>query len=153
LEEIILTPSQEQINQIVNDGINGSSCGVSATTEQREKVSVDCFSSGNKARLFCQNLSCRFYYSIYQHYYLIIPYRKSLCIFRHLVQQRSVYPSEAHLITVTFSLLTTTSADPAATTYYVLLLLLFFADYYYYFVKVLLLLYPVSPHILLLTLH
>src|ERR671911_2688542 len=51
LEEISLAPSQqleEQINKIVNDGINGSSCGVSLTTEQGENVTVDCISSGNK---------------------------------------------------------------------------------------------------------
>jgi len=51
LEEISLALSQqleEQINKIVNDGINGSSCGVSLTTEQGENVTVDCISSGNK---------------------------------------------------------------------------------------------------------
>jgi hypothetical protein len=50
LEEISLAPSQqleEQINKIVNDGINGSSCGVSLTTQQGENVTVDCISSGN----------------------------------------------------------------------------------------------------------
>src|SRR5918997_2192529 len=51
LEEISLAPSQqleEQINMIVNDGINGSPCGgVSLTTEQGENVSVDCISSEN----------------------------------------------------------------------------------------------------------
>ena len=52
LEEISLAPSQqleEQINRIVDDGINGSPCsGVSLTTEQGENVSVDCISSENK---------------------------------------------------------------------------------------------------------
>jgi hypothetical protein len=51
LEEISLAPSQqleEQINKIVNDGISGSPCGVSLTTQQGENVSVDCISSGNK---------------------------------------------------------------------------------------------------------
>ena len=52
LEEISLAPSQqleEQINRIVDDGINGSPCsGVSLTIEQGENVSVDCISSGNK---------------------------------------------------------------------------------------------------------
>jgi hypothetical protein len=51
LEEISLAPSQqleEQINKIVNDGINGSSCGVSLTTQQGKNVTVDCISSGNK---------------------------------------------------------------------------------------------------------
>jgi predicted peroxiredoxin len=51
LEEISLAPSQqleEQINKIINDGINGSSCGISLTTQQGEIVTVDCISSGNK---------------------------------------------------------------------------------------------------------
>jgi len=51
LEEISLAPSQqleEQINKIINDGINRSSCGVSLTTQQGENISVDCISSGNK---------------------------------------------------------------------------------------------------------
>jgi hypothetical protein len=51
LEEISMAPSQqleEQINKIINDGINGSACGVSLTTQQGENVSVDCISSGNK---------------------------------------------------------------------------------------------------------
>jgi hypothetical protein len=51
LEEISLVLSQrleEQINKIVNDGINGSPCGVSLTTQQGENVTVDCISSGNK---------------------------------------------------------------------------------------------------------
>jgi hypothetical protein len=46
-----LAPSQqleEQINKIINDGINGSSCGISLTTQQGEIVTVDCISSGNK---------------------------------------------------------------------------------------------------------
>ncbi len=51
LEEISLAPSQqleEQINMIVNDGINGSPCtGVSLTTQQGENVSVNCISSEN----------------------------------------------------------------------------------------------------------
>ena len=51
LEEISLAPSQqleEQINKIINDGINGSSCGLSLTTQQGENVTVDCISSVNK---------------------------------------------------------------------------------------------------------
>ncbi|MFL6523639.1 MAG: hypothetical protein ACJ71B_09190 [Nitrososphaera sp.] len=52
LEEISLAPSEpleEQVNKIVNDGINGSPCsGVPLTTQQGENVSVDCISSGNK---------------------------------------------------------------------------------------------------------
>ena len=51
LEEISLAPSQqleEQINTIVNDAINGSSCdGASLTTQEGEDVSVECISSGN----------------------------------------------------------------------------------------------------------
>ena len=51
LEEISLAPSQqlqEQVSNIINDGLNGSSCGVSLTTQQGQNVSVDCISSGNK---------------------------------------------------------------------------------------------------------
>ena len=50
LEEISLAPSQlleEQIEKIVNDGINGAQCDASLTTQQRETVNVDCISSGN----------------------------------------------------------------------------------------------------------
>ena len=56
LEEISLAPSQqleEQVNKIVNDGINGQQCnGVSLTTQQGQNVSVDCISSGNKVIWF-----------------------------------------------------------------------------------------------------
>jgi len=52
LEEISLAPSQqleEQINNLINDGINGSPCsGVQLTTQQGENVSVDCISLGNR---------------------------------------------------------------------------------------------------------
>ena len=52
LEEISLAPSQEleeQVNKIVNDGINGLPCnGVQLTTQQGENISVDCISSGNR---------------------------------------------------------------------------------------------------------
>jgi hypothetical protein len=51
LEEISLAPSQQleqQITKIVNDGINGSSCGTSLTTQEGENLSVDCISSENK---------------------------------------------------------------------------------------------------------
>ncbi|HKH89637.1 MAG TPA: hypothetical protein VKA33_02605 [Nitrososphaera sp.] len=52
LEEISLAPSQqleEQINTIVNDGINGSSCnGISLTTQQGVSVSVDCIFTGDR---------------------------------------------------------------------------------------------------------
>ena len=50
LEEISLAPSQqleEQIEKIVNDGINGVQCDVSLTTQQGETVKVNCISSGN----------------------------------------------------------------------------------------------------------
>lgn len=50
LEEISLAPSQqleEQIEKIVNDGINGGKCDTSLTTQQGETVKVSCISSGN----------------------------------------------------------------------------------------------------------
>jgi len=50
LEEISLAPSQqleEQIEKIVNDGINGGQCDASLTTQQGETVKVNCISSGN----------------------------------------------------------------------------------------------------------
>jgi hypothetical protein len=50
LEEISLAPSQqleEQIEKIVNDGINGVQCDASLTTQQGETVRVNCISSGN----------------------------------------------------------------------------------------------------------
>jgi hypothetical protein len=50
LEEISLAPSQqleEQIEKIVNDGINGVQCDTSLTTQQGETVRVNCISSGN----------------------------------------------------------------------------------------------------------
>ena len=50
LEEISLAPSQqleEQIEKIVNDGINGVQCDSSLTTQQGENVKVNCISSGN----------------------------------------------------------------------------------------------------------
>ncbi len=50
LEELSLAPSQQleqQIEKIVNDGINGTQCDASLTTQQGETVNVDCISSGN----------------------------------------------------------------------------------------------------------
>ena len=50
LEEISLAPSQqleEQIEKIVNDGINRAQCDASLTTQQGETVKVSCISSGN----------------------------------------------------------------------------------------------------------
>jgi len=50
LEEISLASSQqleEQIQKIVNDGINGAQCDASLTTQQGETVIVDCISFGN----------------------------------------------------------------------------------------------------------
>jgi hypothetical protein len=50
IEEISLAPSQqleEHIGKIVNDGINGTQCDASLTTQQGETVRVNCISSGN----------------------------------------------------------------------------------------------------------
>ena len=50
LEELSLAPSQqleEQVEKIVNDGINGAQCDASLTTQQGETVQVNCISSGN----------------------------------------------------------------------------------------------------------
>ena len=50
VEEISLAPTpqlEEQVDGIINDGLNGSACGSSLTTQQGEIVSVDCISSGN----------------------------------------------------------------------------------------------------------
>ena len=50
LEEISLAPSQQlerQIEKVINNGINGEQCGVNLTTQQEQKVVVDCISSGN----------------------------------------------------------------------------------------------------------
>ena len=50
LEEISLAPSQqleEQIEKIVNDGINEGKCDASLTTQKGETVKVSCISSGN----------------------------------------------------------------------------------------------------------
>jgi predicted peroxiredoxin len=50
VEEISLAPTpqlEEQVNKIINDGLNGLACGNSLTTQQGEIVSVDCISSGN----------------------------------------------------------------------------------------------------------
>lgn len=50
VEEISLAHTQqlkEQVDKIIGDGLSGSSCGNSLTTQQGEIVSVDCISSGN----------------------------------------------------------------------------------------------------------
>lgn len=50
LEEISLAPSEQlerQVQKVINDGINGDQCGVNLTTQQEQKVVVDCISSGN----------------------------------------------------------------------------------------------------------
>jgi predicted peroxiredoxin len=50
VEEISLAPTpqlEEQVDKIINDGLNGLACGNSLTTQQGEIVSVDCISSGN----------------------------------------------------------------------------------------------------------
>ncbi len=51
VEEISLAPTQqleEQIDRVINDGSNGSSCNVTLTTQQEEIVAIDCVSFGNK---------------------------------------------------------------------------------------------------------
>ena len=48
--EISLALSQQlerQVQKVINDGINGKQCGVNLTTQQEQKVVVDCISSGN----------------------------------------------------------------------------------------------------------
>ena len=55
LEEISLAPSQqleEQIEKIVNEGINGVQCDSSLTTQQGENVKVNCITSGNNIILY-----------------------------------------------------------------------------------------------------
>ena len=49
VEEISLAPTpqlEEQVDKIINDGLNGLACGSSLTTQQGKIVSVDCISSG-----------------------------------------------------------------------------------------------------------
>src|SRR5919112_1087516 len=50
LEEISLAPSQQlksQIEKVINYGKNGKQCGVNLTTQERQKILVDCLSSEN----------------------------------------------------------------------------------------------------------
>lgn len=50
LEEISLAPSQqleEQVEKVINDGRNGKQCGVNLTTQEDQKIIIDCISSGN----------------------------------------------------------------------------------------------------------
>lgn len=50
LEEISLAPSQQledQVEKVINDGRNGKQCGVNLTTQEGQKIVVDCLSSGN----------------------------------------------------------------------------------------------------------
>ena len=50
LEEISLSPSQQledQVENVMNDGRNGKQCGVNLTTQEGQKIIVDCLSSGN----------------------------------------------------------------------------------------------------------
>jgi hypothetical protein len=50
LEEISLAPSQQledQVEKVINDGRNGKQCGVTLTTQDGQKIIVDCLSSGN----------------------------------------------------------------------------------------------------------
>ena len=50
LGEISLAPSQQledQVEKVINDGRNGKQCGVNLTTQDGQKIIVDCLSSGN----------------------------------------------------------------------------------------------------------
>ena len=50
LEEISLAPSQQledQVEKVINDGKNGKQCGVNLSTQDGQKIIVDCLSSGN----------------------------------------------------------------------------------------------------------
>jgi hypothetical protein len=50
LEEISLASSQQledQVEKVINDGRNGKQCGVNLTTQDGQKIIVDCLSSGN----------------------------------------------------------------------------------------------------------
>ena len=50
LEEISLAPSQQledKVEKVMNDGRNGKQCGVNLTTQDGQKIIVDCLSSGN----------------------------------------------------------------------------------------------------------
>ena len=50
LEEISLAPSQQledQVEKVINDGKNGKQGGVNLTTQEGQKILVDCLSSGN----------------------------------------------------------------------------------------------------------
>ena len=50
LEEISMTPSQqleEQVQKVINDGREGKQCGINLTTQEGQKILVDCISSGN----------------------------------------------------------------------------------------------------------
>lgn len=67
LEEISLAPSQQlekQIQKVINDGINGEQCGVNLTTQQEQKVVINCISSGNTLIWYIctQPVSNFFYY-------------------------------------------------------------------------------------------
>lgn len=50
LEEISMAPSQqleEQVQKLINDGREGKQCGINLTTQEGQKILVDCISSGN----------------------------------------------------------------------------------------------------------
>lgn len=50
LEEISMAPSQqleEQVQKVINDGREGKQCGINLTTQEGQKILVDCISSGN----------------------------------------------------------------------------------------------------------
>ena len=45
-----MTPSQqleEQVQKVINDGREGKQCGINLTTQEGQKIIVDCISSGN----------------------------------------------------------------------------------------------------------
>lgn len=49
VEEISLSPSQQledQVEKVMNDGRNGKQCGMNLTTQEGQKIIVDCLSSG-----------------------------------------------------------------------------------------------------------
>ena len=50
LEEISLAPSQQledQVEKVINEGKSGKKCGVNLTTQEGQKIVVDCLSSDN----------------------------------------------------------------------------------------------------------
>ena len=67
LEEISLTPSQQlekQIQKVINDGINSEQCEVNLTTQQEQKLVINCISSRYTLiwYIYTQPVSIFFYY-------------------------------------------------------------------------------------------